>query len=68
MDTPNRETMAMNFMAALLTSPVANKYSQEQIAMVAVSSADALIEQLKKPVFRDCSNTPTEAPSIIQEG
>lgn len=64
MDTPNRETMAMNFMAALLTSPVANKYSQEQIAMVAVSSADALIEQLKKPVF----NTPTEAPSIVQEG
>jgi hypothetical protein len=56
--------MAMNFMAALLTSPVANKYSQEQIAMVAVSSADALIEQLKKPVF----NTPTETPSIIQEG
>jgi len=60
---PSREEMAMNFMAALLTSPVANKYSQEQIAIVAVSSADALIKELAKPPFnQDKEPTVTKEP------
>lgn len=45
------EQTAASCLAALLTSPVANRYTTEQIASVAVAAARALEKELAKPPF-----------------